>query len=430
VAYQVMNKLVMRAGFGMFYIQSYQLGPSMDGYTQSTPYVGTVDGYTPVNLLSNPFPNGLIAPTGRSLGGLQDVGFAVGSALEHTRATPYVEQWMYGLQYALTPNDMIDVTYLGNHGVKLPFSGVQKDQLPTQDLAKGTALLAMVSNPFYGSITASGCGLNGTTVPYAQTLLPFPEFCGVNDSEPPASFSTYNAAEITFRHRWAQSLQLGVSYTISKFIDNDAGEGEWANIGSATIRNYYDLSAEKSLDGDDIPQSLVVNYVYQLPVGHGKRFASNLKGVGDAVLGGWQVSGITTVKSGFPLSITTTTNNTNSYGGGQRPNLVGDPHVSNPTINEWFNVNAFAQPAPFTFGDVPRYMPNLRAPGIRNWDLGIEKWWHWQERLRVQFRGEMYDAFNNVNFFAPNQTFGSPTFGTITAAERARDIQFGLKIYW
>jgi hypothetical protein len=317
---------------------------------------------------------------------------------------------------------MIDVTYLGNHGVKLPFSSVQVDQLPVQDLAQGNALLALVSNPFrvcvrtpswngesttygprhpcnllipgsrhmfshrvfHGDITTSGCGLDGATVPAFQLMLPYPEYCSVNNSEPHGAFLTYNAAEITFRHRWAHALQLGVSYTISKFIDNSAGEGEWANVGyGPPIRNWYDLSAEKSLDGNDIPQSLVVNYIYQLPLGHGKRFGTNLHGIGDAVLGGWQVSGITTAKSGFPLEIVTSNGTMSSFNTGVHPNIVGDPHLSNPTIKEWFNTNAFAQPAAYTFGNGPRYMPNLRAPGIKNWDLGIEKWWHWQERLRV-----------------------------------------------
>jgi len=429
LAYQATNKLVMRAGFGMFYIQSYQLGLSTDGYSQATPYVGTVDGITPLNLISNPFPNGLISPTGRALGGLLDVGYGVGTALQHTRSTPYMEQWMTGLQYALTSNDMIDVTYLGNHGVKLPFGGTQANQLPTQDLAQGNALTAMVQNPFYGSITSSGCGLNSPTVPAFRLMLPYPEYCSITNSQPPGSFSNYNAAEISFRHRWAHGLQIGVSYTISKFIDNDGGEGTWANAGSAADRNAYDLSAEKSLDGNDIPQSLVVNYVYQLPVGHGQHFASNMNGVANAILGGWQVSGITTAKSGFPLSITTSDNTIGQFNAGQRPELVGNPHVSNPNINEWFNVNAFAPAPAFTFGSVPRYMPNLRAPGIKDWDLGIEKWWHPAEKLRIQFRSEFYDAFNNVNFFAPNQTMG-PGFGTITSAMRPRDIQFALKLYW
>lgn len=432
LAYQLTDKLVMRGGFGMFYVEAFELSPPNDGYSQATPYVGTVDGITPVNTLTNPFPNGYITPPGNALGGLQDVGNST-TAVEHYRPTPYVEQWMYGLQYALSKNDKIDVTYVGNHGLKLPFSGVPADQLPTADYAQGNALLNSVTNPFYGHITSSGCGLNNPTVPAGQLELPFPQYCGVNDDQLPGSFSTYNAAEITFSHRWAQALQVGVSYTISKFIDNDAGQAEWANIGSAEDRNAYDRIAEKSLDGDDIPQSLVVNYVYQLPVGHGKRFASDLKGVGDAVLGGWQLSGITTYKAGFPLSITEAAPSQLGWGANQRPNLVANPHISNPSVSEWFNIDAFATAAPYTFGDVPRYMPNLRAPGFKDWDLGIEKWWHWQEKLRVQFRAEFYNAFNNVDFYAPNQSYNpSPTsgFGTITSAYRARDIQFALKLYW
>jgi hypothetical protein len=429
LAYSPIDKLVMRAGFGMFYTQAFQLSPPNDGFSQTTPYVGTIDGITPANLVSNPFPGGVVLPPGRSLGGLTDVGISP-TAVENYRPTPYVEQWMYGLQYAISPNNMIGATYLGNHGVKLTFSGVQMNQLPVQDLSMGNALLASVPNPFYGYITSSGCGLNNPTVPTGQLLRPFPEYCGVNDTQLPGAFSSYNAAEFTFQHRWAQAMQIGVSYTVSKYIDNSAGPGGWANVGSAEVRNNYNLSAEKSLDGDDIPQSLVVNYIYQLPVGRGKRFGSNMNGVGNAILGGWQISGITTYKSGFPLSIVAATNNTNSFGGGQRPNLIGNPHISDPSISEWFNVNAFAQPAPFTFGDVPRYMPNLRAPGYKDWDLAIEKWWNWREKVRVQFRGEMYNAFNQVNFYAPNQTFGSPGFGTISAALDPRDVQFGVKLYW
>lgn len=430
LAYEATKKLVMRAGFGVFYVRNYYgVGGPSDGFSQATPYEATADGITPLNLLSDPFPNGVIQPTGRSLDGLQDVGLST-TAVQTYMPTPYVEQWTYGLQYAITPNNMIGITYLGNHGVKLSFSGVQENQLPVKDLALGNALLAPVSNPFYGLITSSACGLNNPTVPAGQLLRPFPEYCGVNNTQMPGAFSTYNAAEMTFRHRWSHAMEIGVSYTISKYIDNSSGPGVWANAGNSGIRNYYDLYAEKSLDGNDIPQSLVVNYVYQLPVGHGKKFGSNFTGVSDAILGGWQVSGIVTAKKGFPLSISDSSNNSNSFGGGQHPNLIGDPHLANPTINEWFNVNAFAQPAPFTFGNSPRYMPNLRAPGYRDWDVAIDKWWHWRERLRVEFRAEMFDAFNNVNFFAPNQTFGSPGFGTITAAERPRDIQFGLKVYW
>lgn len=431
LAYQFTDKLVLRSGAGLFYTQAWQLDVPMDGYSMTTYYTGSVDGIHVTNTFDNPFPKGLSMPTGSSLGGLTDVGLSP-SAPGNYRPTPYVEQWMLGLQYAITQNDMIDVTYIGNHGVKLPFSGLQKNQLPPQYMTMGNALLEPVANPFYGHITSSGCGLEGATVLAGQLLRPFPQFCGVTDSQAPGAFSTYNAAQITFNHRWSHGMQFVVSYTISKYITNSEGPGEWATNGgwAAQVRSYYDLSAEKSLSASDTPQSLVLNYIYELPVGRGKRFGSNMNRAVEAVLGGWQVSGIATFKSGFPLGIGTYNNNTNSFGGGQRPNLVGDPHVSNPTIDRWFNTDAFAQPAPFTFGNVPRYMPNLRAPGYHNWDLAIQKWWRHEERLRVQFRAEMFNAFNHPNFYAPNQFLGDGSFGRISGTYPSRDVQFGVKIYW
>jgi hypothetical protein len=430
LAYQLTDKLVLRSGAGIFFTQAWQLDVPMDGYSMTTYYTGSVDGIHVTNKFDNPFPSGLTMPTGSSLGGLTDVGLSP-SAPGNYRPTPYVEQWMLGLQYAITQNDMIDVTYIGNHGVKLPFSGLQKNQLPVNDMAMGNALLDPVANPFYGHITSSGCGLDGATVPAGQLRRPFPQFCGVTDSQAPGAFSTYNAAQITFNHRWSQGMQFVASYTVSKYITNSEGPGEWATNGGwgAQVRSYYDLAAEKSLSASDTPQSLVLNYIYELPVGRGKRFGSNLNRAADAVLGGWQVSGISTFKSGIPLGIATGTNNTNSFGGGQRPNLVADPHVSHPTIDRWFNTDAFDQPPPFTFGDVPRYMPNLRAPGYNNWDLAIQKWWARKERLRVQFRAEMFNAFNHPNFYAPNQTMGGG-FGMIFGTYPARDVQFGLKVYW
>jgi hypothetical protein len=432
-AYSVSNNLVMRAGFGMFYTPAIEFGDyqglSLNGFTQTTPYVGTIDGITPANLLSNPFPGGLILPPGKAAGALTNVGFDT-NAVENYRPTPYVEQWMYGLEYQLTPNNSISATYVGNHGVKLTFFQLQKNQIPVSDLALGDALQTMVANPFYGHITSSGCGLDQPTVPEGQLLRPFPEFCSVSDPQTPAGFSSYNGVQFNFNHRWSQGMQLLASFTISKYLDNAEGYEGWTSGASNSIRNWYNTSAEKSLNPDDIPKSLVVSYIYELPFGRGKRFGSGASTPVDAVLGGWQVSGVSTFKDGFPLPIYAASNNTNSFGGNQRPNQVGNPHIQKPTINQWFNTNAFAQPAPFTFGNLPRYMPNLRAPGLNNWDLAIQKWWKWREKLRFQFRAEMYNAFNHTNFYAPDTTLGDPAFGKINGASPSRDVQLGLKIYW
>jgi hypothetical protein len=435
--YRITSKLVARAGFGMFYLPSISPGDyeglSLTGYSQTTPYVGTVDGITPMNLLSNPFPNGILLPVGNSLGGLTYVGQAP-DATNRRRPSPYIENWTYGTQYGLGSSTVIDVTYMGNHGVKLPFPyPFQLDQLPTQDLSFGTSLLQSVPNPFYGYITSSSCGLDQPTVLRGQLLRPYPEYCGLNGDQPPGAFSSYNAVTFTFNRRWSRGLQFLASYTISKFLDDALSGQGWATLSptAASCRNYYDTAAEKALNTNDIPQSLVLSYIYQLPVGRGRHFGTSLNKVADGVVGGWQVSGISSFKSGFPLGIVAQTNNTNSFGGTQNPNLVGNPNARPAgvsRIQEWFNTAAFTQPDPFTFGNSPRSLPSTRADGINDFDISLSKSFQMGERWKLQLRGDFFNAFNRPYFIVPNQVYGSPTFGQVSAAGVPRDIQLGLKL--
>ncbi len=97
------------------------------------------------------------------------------------------------------------------------------------------------------------------------------------------------------------------------------------------------------MDAADIPQSVVISYIYELPVGKGKKVGANFNAVTNAVLGGWQITGVSTFKSGFPIGVVGGVNNTSSFGGNQRPDLVGDPTVSHPSLQEWFNTAAFQQ---------------------------------------------------------------------------------------
>lgn len=428
LAYQAANKLVIRTGFGIFYVPAFSGGGPNPGFSQSTPFVGTLDNVTPFNTFDNPFPGGLIPPTGRSLGGLTNVGFST-NAVEPYRPTPYVEQWMFGIQYAIAGNDLLDVSYVGSRGVKM-LGGMQNNQLDPQYLRLGDQLLKQVPNPFYGRITSSGCGLDRPTVVRGQLLRPFPEYCGVSNQLTPNGYSQYNALQMSYSHRWSMGLNILASYTFSKFMGNVEGSTAWALAGSSAIRDYTNLAAEKSVDANDIPHSFVLSYIYEIPVGKGKRMGSGMSAPVDAILGGWEVSGISTFKSGFPLSITSATNTSNSFGGGQRPNLVGDPHVGDPNIYAWFNTAAFVQAEPYTFGNLARYLSWLRAPGLNNWDVGIHKWWRWREVLRFQYRAEMFNAVNHANFYAPNQQLGNPAFGRITGTLPSRSIQMGLKLYW
>jgi hypothetical protein len=140
---------------------------------------------------------------------------------------------------------------------------------------------------------------------------------------------------------------------------------------------------------------------------------------------------VISLKSGLPLGIVAANNNSNSFGGGQRPNITGDPGArpaNADRVTEWFNTAAFSQPAPFTFGNAPRFLSNPRGPGLTSWDLGVNKSFHIWERVNLQFRSEFFNVLNHANFYLPDTTFGDPAFGSLNQALPGRDIQFALKL--
>jgi|HubBroStandDraft_4_1064222.scaffolds.fasta_scaffold00546_7 hypothetical protein len=452
VAIQAANKLVIRAGYGIFYVPNfYGQGPN-DGFSQATPWNTTLNnGINPASTLSgnanvdcenggvfapcgSAFPNGERLPTGNSAGGLQDVGF--GATITNTnRNTPYVEQWMAGVQYSFTPNDLLDISYVGNHGTSVLATGEQWEQMPAGDLAMGNALFSQVPNPFFGHITSSSCGLNNPTIILEQTLVPFPEYCSVFEPEPSVGTSSYNALEVTYTHRWHSGLDLNLSYTYSRFMDDVQGNSGWAFPGSGTNNlNSYNLAADYSVDVSNIPHRFVATYDYELPFGKGKTFGGGWSRPVDAVLGGWQWTGILTAESGLPISIQPASNNV-GFGFNQRPNVVPgvNPIPANQSISDWINPAAFSQPAAFTFGDAPRFFANLHGPKYFDWDMGIQKRWNIAEHKQFQFRFEMFNALNHPDFFLPNTNLGNVsngTFGTITAAYQARTAQAALKFYF
>jgi hypothetical protein len=221
------------------------------------------------------------------------------------------------------------------------------------------------------------------------------------------------------------------SYTFSKFLDDVGGPTDWANSGgSDSIRNVYNLGAEKTVDNSDTPHSFVVSYVYELPVGKGKKFGGGMNSTLNAVLGGWQTSGAITAKKGFPLSIGSAGNGLTYFGVGQHVDILGDYHVSKQDRSQWFNTAAFAPAANWTMGNAPRYFSDLRAPNYYDWDLSIQKYIPiWKEYVRAQFRVDMYNALNHTNYYSPNTTIGAG-FGTIGAAWTPRQMQGVFKVIW
>jgi hypothetical protein len=302
------------------------------------------------------------------------------------------------------------------------------------------ALNAQVPNPFYGHIAPgqSGCGMDQPTIVQSQLLQPYPQYCSLSESVAPVGFSLYNALEATYNHRFHRGLSVLVSYTFSKFLDNVEGAQNWAVGGNSSPANNHDLAAEKSVDASNTPQSLVVSYIYQLPIGKGRAVGAGFNRKTDAALGGWQLSGIVTSRSGPPVSVSG--NNWNSYGGNPRPDVIGATRAQNRSIKEWFNTAAFSYAPYGDFGNAPRYFSNILSPAYNNFDTGIMKSWSLREPMRIQFRAEMFNTFNHPNFFTPNGSYSgcdpnsnpncASGFGQITKAFPSREVQWSGKFYW
>jgi hypothetical protein len=266
----------------------------------------------------------------------------------------------------------------------------------------------------------------------------------VNEGDAPVGFSDYNALQVNYNHRVSRGLTAMISYTYSKFLDNVEGNQSWSYNGNNSPANNYNLAAEKSVDGSDIPHSLVASYIYRLPVGRGEAFGSGMGRIANAVLGGWELSGIATFKSGIPISISG--NDIATFGGNPRPDYSGNIHVAHPGIKEWFNTGAFhysklAVDGGDTWGNAPRFFSDLRGPHYQNWDTSLMKNWPIKESMRIQFRLETYNTFNHPNFYSPSGTGYSgcdpnadsscqSNFGQITNTFPSRNVQLAGKFYW
>jgi hypothetical protein len=431
---QVSRNIVVRGGYGIFFPPQAFVGiQSSPGYSQATNYDASDNGgLTLKTTLSNAFPNGLLAPTGNALGPLTDVGNNASTGVPSHRHSPYVQQYSLGVQYAFTTNDVLTASYVGNRGTHMLTDSVNRSQVNPALVTPNNNLSDEVANPFYGVITSSSCGLDQPQIQRGHLLQPFPQYCGVSESQAPEGDSFYNALLVDYNHRFHGGLNMLVSYTYSKFIDDTGGTADWAYKGASSsgYRDNYNLKLDKSVDGTDQPHSLVVNYIYELPIGRKGKYLNHINRVTDAVIGGWQVSGITTIKSGLPLSVTGG-GNTNQWGGSQRPDQVGDPNaIAHRSIKEWFNTSAFQAPQPYSLGNTARYLSYLRSPGYDNWDASLQKIWELHDTLHLQGRAEFYNLPNHTNFFVPDTGINDGNYGQISQAFDAREIQFAMKLIW
>lgn len=438
LAYRLNNKTVIRTGYGIFWLGNdiaFGFAPNGDpvnAYT--TPFLGTLDGsVTPKDTLGNPFPTGLIPPPGHSPN-LQQLFIGQGiTAPVYDEPHAYAQQWNFDIQRELPGGMALSITYAGSKGTHLPGPSQQLDQLPPEYMALGTKLQDQVTNPFFGIVQLGA--LAQPKVAYGQLLRPYPQYNGYAMQSPPNRNSIYHSGQVQLQKRFAKGGTIVAAYTWSKLIsDTDTLTG-WLEPGGGAggVQNNYNIRAERSLALYDTPQRAVFSYIYDLPFGKGQKFGQNLTGVAGKIAAGWGINGVTTFQSGTPLPIGVAVNTTNSFGGGQRPNRTGISAgldgSAQSRLSGWFNTAAFSLPAPFTFGNSARTMPDARSHGIANYDFTVFKNTAITERVGLQFRTEIFNLFNRVRFGYPGTSIGTPQFGVISGQYNdPRLVQFALRL--
>ena len=436
-SYRFAEKTVVRGGYGIFYLPNdvaFSTAPNGSPVnTLATPWVSTIDGsVTPVERLSNPFPNGILQPPGKS-SNYQNILLGQGFTLPlESQPYGYNQQFNLNIQHELKEGTLVEIAYAGAKGTHLP-ANQQLNQLPVEFLSQGTRLQEQVTNPFFGLITAGP--LAARTVARGQLLRPFPQFNGVTQAAIANRDSIYHSMQLKVERRFRAGGSLLGAYTWAKFITNTDTLTGWLEAsGPGGVQNNYDLRNERSLASFDVPHRLVISYVLDLPFGRGQKLLGSLSGPADKLLSGWGVNGVYTAQSGFPLRFGTAANLTNSFGGGSRPNVVAgcDPQLSGSAqsrLNRWFNTSCYALPAAFTFGTASRVDPKLRAHGINNFDFALFKRTKLTERIGLEFRSEFFNLFNRVQFGFPGQALGNPQFGIVSSQlNNPRLAQFALRL--
>ncbi|MBI4907714.1 MAG: TonB-dependent receptor [Acidobacteria bacterium] len=424
-AWQVTPKTVIRGGTGLFFSSITGIGTGstafgISGFQAQTTMVTSLDGLTPLNFLRNPYPAGLVAPTGSSLGAATLLGQAV-TFTNRGNVTPYSVQWNFDIQRELPGRVLFEVGYAGSHGLKFP-QNQTLNQIPESALALKDDLRTQVANPFFGQIT-SGI-LAQRTVSKAQLLRPYPQFDAVTSANATWSSSIYHALTAKAERRYSSGLTVLGSYTYSKSMDYGIGAFAGEVLGGAGFQNNHNLRGERAPSTLDQTHRFIFNTVYEVPLFKGRKDF-----VGKA-FGGWETGLIVLGYTGAPLGINSANNGTFSQGGGQRPNWTGvSAKLDNPTVQRWFDIAQFTTAPAYTFGNSARTYSGLRTGPARNVDLSALKNTRLTERVNLQFRAEFFNLFNTPRFDPPNIAQGNPSFGVVSAmANQSRVVQFALKL--
>jgi hypothetical protein len=449
-AYQPVQRLVIRGGFGIYYGPSTQMvgnnALNTDGFYPATTWIATTynaDGNTVmVNSLSNPFPYGVVQATGSSLGAATNVGVGLDTEL-HSQPTPTVYDYNFGFEYQFPRDYVLSVAWVGSHGLYLPLAfGAGFNQLPLSTIEQyQSALNNMVPNKWEATQPVVSAWYGQSTVPLYVALAPYPQFngcgapnCGVGVYDDPGGYSSYNSLQTKLQKRLTNHFTTLAALTWGKLLTNNTSP-PLAFIGyhgAEISQDWQNMNLEYSISPQDLSYAFSWQTSYDLPLGPDRLIP--VKGWANKILGGWTLNTILYLNSGVPIA--TPFDGTDIYLS-QRVNMTCNPGSGAPhTAAEWFNYTCFSQPTNLYYpGTAPPFLTSLRTDGGRNLDASLFKNIKISEHKNLQFQFAAYNVTNHVQLGYPSVFWNpSPTpanmsgFGLITNdVNSPRQLQFALR---
>ena len=455
-----LSNTVIRAGYGIYY-SALSYSDFGDGFTSSTtasPSFTSQDGFTSTPALpldsgfpSFPPPSNATDPARKNGGFLGDPDYA---AAEYGRPG-MVQNWSFEIQHELARDLILSVGYVGTRATRLRSNLVQINSIHPEFYSLGNKLNDGINTP-EGQATLASLGITepswfrplyGDSEPIGQLLRPFPQYQGISSGATEnVGQSSFHAFETKLERRFRNGLNLLASYTFSKSLtDADSTFPFFSAFASNNFgaQNPFNLKTEKTLSYQDTPHALVISYLYELPVGPGKKYLNH--GVASKVLGGWQISGLHRYQSGSPVIMNSFAPSPPFSGGNFKYSRVpGVPIYSpdkgsfNPALptgcqensadgtftpmnpsNNYFNCAAFLdQNAPglvaqrgYTFGDLPLTLGNVRSDPYYSEDFAVIKRLPLAETHTLSLKVDFINLFNRHVFGTLDGFVGSSTFG-------------------
>ncbi len=378
LAYQVDRKTVVRAAYGIFYnstfVQELQDMRKFWPFTVQQVFTPNTDRY----------PDLSITDAGPSFSNTSAIG---GWPQNPENRTPYSQQWNLTIQRQLMDDLSLDIGYVGNGNRKqVGYTAINAPLTPGPGPVNPRRLLPDFSD------------LDGGANRFA---------------------SNYHSLQTRLTKRFSRGLQFNANYAWGKVLDYQSSLAEWKT------QDPFNMRADYSRASIDIQHAFNLSYVWDLPIGRGRSWGANWSGAVNTLLGGWTLDGFIRAQTGRPYNVLTGRDVANVGRTYQRPNVTGNPNNGPKTPDQWFNTSVFQLPQPFTYGNAGAFI--VEGDGRHNWDVAMGKRFSLRERHVIEFRGEFYNMFNTVKLRDPNTTFTSASFGQVTTAEPARQIQFAFR---